>query len=88
MPGGAVKFGAERQFSARAELPRKVTPPPNMRIAAIAARALGGCVDMIGPPRFRGTVSDEFDYKIKMGCIRLGAEPLGPTSATVPGLGE
>ena len=47
-----------------------------MRIAAIAARALGGCVDMIGPPRFRATVSDEFDYKNKMGCIRLGAEPL------------
>ena len=46
-----------------------------MRIAAIAARALGGCVDMIRPPRFR-TVLDEFDHKIKMGCVRLGAEPL------------
>jgi hypothetical protein len=51
-PGGAAEFGAERQFSARAEMPRKVTPAPNMRITAIAARALGGRVDMIPTPSF------------------------------------
>jgi hypothetical protein len=47
-----------------------------MRIAAITARAVGGCVAMSGPPRFRTTVSDEFDRKIEMGRMRAGAEPL------------